>query len=740
MADFTELRQKYPEYDDLSDDALARAFHGKFYSDMDFSDFSAKIGLAPSSAPSGYDLIETFEGGGRVIKSQETGRESFVSPRVSTSDPDQIAKFRAAGGDAEAVVERDIAKETVGKVGEMPARFLSALKGMPFVGSYVDEGVGAAFGPEAGKAVRSAQRARETLAPKTVAASRFATGVASAVPAIAALPTLATAPLGTSLAARAATGLGMGAVGGAIEGAVYGFGEGDTKQERFKSLESGAKTGALIGGALGPLGPLVGAGIGAARSRGVTAPARELGQQIQTKGEALGLLSEAARMDAPVADEAMRKAGQYASLGMMGPATRNLLDLAASSTSEGAAIARQNIDEVAGEAGQQFTQLLDNSFGGPQAAQAVEDTLMQSTSGQRSALYDEAYGAAIDYSGADGVKLEELLSRLDSGTIRNAEKLMRRERPRSSQIKANLDEAGNVVGYETLPNVVQIDYMTRALNNVSPTAAPEDKNTAQALAGQIRKSLDAIVPEYRAARDFAGDVISVRNAIDLGANAFKTGNKTTRYALSEAVKGMAQAEKSALKQGVRSYVDEVMANTKAALNDPNQDVREMVAPLKDMMSRSGREKLAIILGGEADEFVRQLDEIYSVMSMRASVAQNTKTQIRKMAQDASKDRIGQSVPELMGERGPVTGLLEGLRRQVTDRPSQQQAFERLMGEIATPLARQSDLETLRRQIPELRQAAPQLQRGRDIYEAGKRYGTIGATALTPAMQSLMNMR
>ncbi len=84
-------------------------------------------------------------------------------------------------------------------------------------------------------------------------------------------------------------------------------------------------------------------------------------------------------MDAPVAGPAMQRAGQYASLGQMGPATQNLLDLAASSTSEGAAIARANIDEVAGEAGEQMSRLLDTSFGGPQAARQVEDVLMETT-------------------------------------------------------------------------------------------------------------------------------------------------------------------------------------------------------------------------------------------------------------------------------------------------------------------------------------------------------------------------
>lgn len=40
-----EIRQKYPQYDDLSDEQLAKGMHGKFYSDMPFEDFSQKIGM-----------------------------------------------------------------------------------------------------------------------------------------------------------------------------------------------------------------------------------------------------------------------------------------------------------------------------------------------------------------------------------------------------------------------------------------------------------------------------------------------------------------------------------------------------------------------------------------------------------------------------------------------------------------------------------------------------------------------
>lgn len=50
MADITiaDVRAKYPQYSDLSDEQLAKGLHQKFYSDMPYDQFSSKIGLAPS--------------------------------------------------------------------------------------------------------------------------------------------------------------------------------------------------------------------------------------------------------------------------------------------------------------------------------------------------------------------------------------------------------------------------------------------------------------------------------------------------------------------------------------------------------------------------------------------------------------------------------------------------------------------------------------------------------------------
>tara|TARA_R110000772_G_scaffold14947_3_gene42748 strand:- start:331 stop:2169 length:1839 start_codon:yes stop_codon:yes gene_type:complete len=51
----SEIRQKYPQYKDLSDIDLAKGLHSKFYSDIDFNEFSSKIGLIDAPQQSVQD-------------------------------------------------------------------------------------------------------------------------------------------------------------------------------------------------------------------------------------------------------------------------------------------------------------------------------------------------------------------------------------------------------------------------------------------------------------------------------------------------------------------------------------------------------------------------------------------------------------------------------------------------------------------------------------------------------------
>ncbi|MEW5913497.1 MAG: hypothetical protein AB1814_13130 [Thermodesulfobacteriota bacterium] len=45
LSKLAEFKKKYPAYKNMSDADLARALHRKFYSDMPFDQFAAKIGL-----------------------------------------------------------------------------------------------------------------------------------------------------------------------------------------------------------------------------------------------------------------------------------------------------------------------------------------------------------------------------------------------------------------------------------------------------------------------------------------------------------------------------------------------------------------------------------------------------------------------------------------------------------------------------------------------------------------------
>ena len=62
--DFKDIRSKYPQYSDMSDEVLAASLHKKFYSDIEYDDFAVKVGLnkqQPSAPPMSDPRQEVFE-------------------------------------------------------------------------------------------------------------------------------------------------------------------------------------------------------------------------------------------------------------------------------------------------------------------------------------------------------------------------------------------------------------------------------------------------------------------------------------------------------------------------------------------------------------------------------------------------------------------------------------------------------------------------------------------------------
>ena len=73
-----EIRQKYPDYNDMSDADFAQGFHKKFYSDMSFEDFSSKVGYS--------------------VKQDKPVESSWYEQNVPQPIKDAVGGYEAVGG------------------------------------------------------------------------------------------------------------------------------------------------------------------------------------------------------------------------------------------------------------------------------------------------------------------------------------------------------------------------------------------------------------------------------------------------------------------------------------------------------------------------------------------------------------------------------------------------------------------------------------------------------------------
>ncbi|MCY1233622.1 hypothetical protein D9M72_461720 [compost metagenome] len=103
-----------------------------------------------------------------------------------------------------------------------------------------------------------------------------------------------------------------------------------------------------------------------------------------------------------------------------------------------------------------------------------------------------------------------------------------------------------------------------------------------------------------------------------------------RDEFASAVEGMPAAERRGVAQGIRSQIDEKIANVTRAVQDGNMDAREAIKGLKDFSSRAARDKLVTLLGEEqATALTNELDRVATSFELRASVAENSKTYARQ---------------------------------------------------------------------------------------------------------------
>lgn len=202
---------------------------------------------------------------------------------------------------------------------------------------------------------------------------------------------------------------------------------------------------------------------------------------------------------------------------------------------------------------------------------------------------------------------------------------------------------GDIVPTKTVEDIDaikrQLDHIVRSnegqglMGALGPRGMAADRR-----AKEIRNSLIEAVPEYGKALEVATDAISRVNAVETGRTMLTA--PVTRERFKQSIEGMAGAERDAVKQGVRSYIDDVTARIRAVPSDQNADIREVANLWGSLSSRDARDKIRMLLPeDEAKTLFRQLDKAGSALGLRARVATNSLTMGRTTANEMIDEAV-----------------------------------------------------------------------------------------------------
>jgi len=590
-----------------------------------------------------------------------------TTPQQAANIPGEMVFDPSTGG----FIDTALAAERAGTPLGVSTSFLSGTIGG---GEFADEALGALSGrlqginPEIPTQI--AREARSQFAernPTGATALQIGGGITSAIPAAAAgLPALvASAP--TSILGRTGLGALLGGIFGTGEGALQGAGAAD-EGDRGQGAQQGALVGGLTGALFGGAAPVVAAG-----ARRVIDP---LVDRFRGSGNIPGLSKEASdqillRMNADQAAGVTQpiSGDPGAMIVDASPSLQSLLDQAVNVSPAGAGTAGQRVAARSAQAGRDLQETFDDVMGGPEGIRALTKTISDDARPATRAAYQEAYSTPIDYSTAKGRAVEDLLERLPRKTTQSAIEVAN-DRMRfdgiGGQILADIGEDGAVT-FRELPSVIQLDYIKRAFSEVSQAGIDPvtgkmspDGAFAGKVAREIRNTLSDAVPAYGTALETASDGLSLQAATETGTRLLSP--KVTREVISEWSEGASDVERRALASGIRSNIDERMANVTRAVTSGEIDAVEARKVLRDMSSRAARAKVTTALGEDAaGKIFESLDRAQQALLVQAGIAKGSQTAGRLQGDLLLRESMA-NAPGQIARDIASGGILEGPRR------------------------------------------------------------------------------
>lgn len=483
MGIIQDVRSKHPEYNDMSDDALADALHSKFYADMPKEQFREKVGLPANGRQIGR--LEAFGRGALQGLTFNTSDEIYAGGRAMLGDDYDTALKEVRGANALAAEQNPgttLAGEVTGGV-------------IPAVG--------------------------------TAAATMFFPGAAPAATATNAK----TAAQAATLAGRA----WQGAKIGAPIGAAYGAGAYEGRPDESLADSAMGRIGAgLKGGAVGAatgaiLTPVVDAAAGVVRAgtnqvRALTNPE---GFAQRKYGEALARSGDAATgFDARQALNDVSRGSPNAIVGDVGgDSVKSLVRTALNRPNAENDNFLKLLHDRQGQQWKEIEANLSKSLGNPDDFGRVSEAIASSRSKDADAAYKAAYEADFNPSKElfDLFKTDE-----DGKFIRpTVGKLVNTVKNRLQDLHG--DDAANLVDNSGLGFVhqikVEIDHLIGQARKAANRgdASSSDKYDLSALVGLKKQIIDGLeksqgqAPQlYLNANKQFSNSKALSNALDLG--------------------------------------------------------------------------------------------------------------------------------------------------------------------------------------------------------------------------------
>jgi hypothetical protein len=452
-------------------------------------------------------------------------------------------------------------------------------------------------------------------------------------------------PKGATLAEK--VGSGVLRIGGisALEGLLSGIGRGEDPESRGVQGAVGAGTGLVTGGIIGGILPVAGAAFRAVMKDFKGGTDRRIAKKLGISRGSAQILREALENDDfDAAMAAILRAGDQTMLADASESFKNILDIAIQEGGRAARVGREAVQNRAQQANQRLQGYLDKILEPPKGPLSLKRQIMSESEEARRSLYDPAYAVPIRYNTPMGEQLKGLIDRVPEEALKNANALMRVRGETSAALDFTVRNDGTI-DFVTMPDVRQIDYIKRALQDMSRGRPSKDflSQSYDQLARELRDTVSQENPLYAAAVKKGGDVIQDREAVDIGYNLFRTRaglRRVTREEAEEVLLNASETQRRAARRGARIAIDDELADIKRTATDPNTDVRELHKIMNGMTGRAAERKMELLLGKEgAEELVGKIEEALTAVELSAAIARNSKTAVRQAMQRGREEAV-----------------------------------------------------------------------------------------------------